>query len=130
MAAPPYLSFSNVEVCNNGSIGFHRAANPASSSNSKGYIGVKIPSTGWSIINSEAESNYRNVAELKHFNPGSSWWTNEAKPPVQTWYFPQLQQPVVRSYPSLGHVQGGNQEFLFRLKEGFLTFLEVTVKAM
>ncbi|MEJ2230739.1 MAG: hypothetical protein P8X46_06120, partial [Nitrospirales bacterium] len=130
MAGPNYLSFSSVEVRNNASIGFHSAANPASSANSKGYIWVQIPSTGWYIINIEAESNYKNAAELKHFNPGSSWWTNEAKPPVQTWYFPQSQLPVVRSYPALVHLQGGNHEFLFRLKEGFLTFLEVTVKAM
>lgn len=130
MAGPHYLSFSSVEVRNDASIGFHSAANPTSSSNSKGYIWVQIPSTGWYIINIEAESHYKNAAELKHFNPGSSWLTNEAKPPVQTWYFPQSQQPVVRSYPALVFLQGGNHEFLFRLKEGLLTFLEVTVKAM
>jgi hypothetical protein len=130
MAGPNYLSFSSVEVRNDASIGFHSAPNPASSSNSKGYIWVQIPTTGWYIINIEAESTYKNAAELKHLDTYASWWTNEAKPPVQTWYFPQSQQPVVRSYPALVYLQGGSHEFQFRLKEGWVTFIEATVKAM
>ena len=130
MAGPHYLSFSSVEVRNDASIGFHSAPNPASSSNSKGYIWVQIPAIGWYIIYVEAESTYKNAAELKHLDTYASWWTNEAKPPVQTWYFPQSQQAVVRSYPALVYLQGGSHEFQFRLKEGWVTFLEATVKAM
>lgn len=130
VVGPHHLSFNSVGVPKDSSIGFHSTSNPMSAYNSKGYLWVQIPATGWYIVNVQARSTRSIKAELKHFDPDSSWWYNEGTPPVQTWGYPQTAQPTIRSYPALVQLEAGFHELQFRLKEGLVTFLDISIQQL
>jgi len=124
MVGPHHLSFDRVSLRKDSSVALY------SNSNSRAYLWIQVPTTGWYIVAFEAESNYKVQALLKHNDPDKNWMTNEAAPPVQTWTYQQSQQAMARTYPALVELEAGFHEFRFSLAQGSVTFLAVSVQSL
>lgn len=125
MVGPHHLSFDRVSIRKDSSVALY------SDGNSKAYVWIQVPTTGWYILNFELASQYNNIqARLKHYDPDKNFWTNEAALPVQTWAYPSSQGPLTRSYPALVELEAGFHEFHFSLSQGWVTFLAVNVQSL